>query len=130
VCNNGTAPCPGLRTLLINTGQYAVAYTAQTSWQVGGGSGQPPGVPFGNVGELSGVLNPGDDIDITSVYVGGITAVLGSSHPFVDPDAGKYVADGATIPWPAGVAGSDGASQMYVAEVEIVAACQSPSVVW
>jgi hypothetical protein len=77
--------------LLINTGQYAVSYTAQTSWQVGGGSGQPPGVPFGNVGELSGVLNPGDDIDITSVYVGGITAVLGSSHPFVDPDAGKYV---------------------------------------
>jgi hypothetical protein len=130
ICNGGRAPCPGLRTLLINTGQYAVAYTAQTIWQVAGGAGQPPGVPFGNMGELSGVLNPGDEVDITSVYVGGITAVLGSSRPFVDPDAGKYVADGAMIPWPAGVAGSDGASQMYVAEIEIVDSCRTPSVVW
>ncbi len=129
VCNSGVAPCPGLRALLINTGQYAVAYTAQTGWEQGG-AGEPPGVPFGNKDELSGVLNPGDQVDITSVYVGGITAVLGSSHPFVVPDATKYVADGATIPWPAGVAGSDGASEMYVAEIEIVDACQTPAVVW
>jgi hypothetical protein len=130
VCNNGTAPCPGLSVFLVNTSQFPVAYTAQTTWDVGGGSGEPPGVPFGNMGELSAVLNPGDQVDISSVYVGGITAVLGSSHPFVDPDAGKYVADGATVPWPAGVAGSDGASQMYVAEIEILDACHLPNVVW
>jgi hypothetical protein len=114
---------------LVNTGQYPVAYTAQTSW-VSGGSGQPPGVQFGNMGELSGVLNPGDKVDITSVYVGGITAVLGSSHPFVAPDAGKYVADSGMIPWPAGVAGSGGASEMYVAEIEIVDSCRNPVVAW
>jgi hypothetical protein len=118
-----------MRTLLINTGQYAVAYTAQTNWEVGG-SGEPPGVPFGNMGELSGVLDPGDQVDIMSVYAGGITAVLGSSHPFVDPDAGKYLADGAMIPWPAGVAGSDGASQMYVAEIEILPSCRTATIVW
>jgi hypothetical protein len=69
-------------------------------------------------------------VDITSAYVGGIVAVLGSSHPFVDPDAGKYVADGATIPWPAGVTGSGGASQMYVAEIEITDSCQLPAIAW
>jgi hypothetical protein len=124
------APCPGLSVLLGNTGQYPVAYTAQTTWNVGGGAGQPPGVPFGNMGELSGVLNPGEAVDITSVYAGGIVAVLGSSHPFVDPDAGKYVADEGMIPWPAGVPGSGGASEMYVAEIEIADSCHTPTVVW
>jgi hypothetical protein len=130
VCNNGSPPCPGMRTVLVNTSQYPVAYTAQTTWQVVPGSGQPPGVNFGNSGELSGVMNPGQEVDISSVYVGGIAAVLGSSQPFVDPDAGKYVADGATIPWPAGVAGSEGAAQMYVAEIEIAESCHTPTVVW
>jgi hypothetical protein len=131
VCNHGVAPCPGMTVFLVNTGQFPVAYTAQTSWPVGpAGSGQPPGVQFGNMGELSGVLYPGDKVDITSVYVGGITAVLGSSHPFVDPDASKYVADGAMIPWPAGVAGSGGASEMYVAEIETVDSCRNPTVAW
>jgi hypothetical protein len=75
-------------------------------------------------------MPPGASVDITSVYVGGIVAVLGSSHPFVDPDAGKYVADGAQIPWPAGVTGSGGATQMYVAEIEIRDSCGTPSVAW
>jgi hypothetical protein len=120
-----------LSVFLVNTGEFSVAYTAQTLWQNAGGvPGEPPGVEFGNMGELSGVLDPGARIDITSVYVGGITAVLGSSHPFVDPDAGKYVADGAMIPWPAGVGGSGGSSDMYVAEIEIVDSCQTPSAVW
>jgi hypothetical protein len=114
----------------VNTSQYPLAYTAQSLWQVGGGAGQPPGVQFGNQGELSGVLDPGAKVDITSAFAGGIIAVLGSAHPFVDPDAGKYVADGATLPWPAGVAGSGGATQMYVAEIEITDSCRSPNVVW
>jgi hypothetical protein len=75
-------------------------------------------------------MNPGASVDITSVYVGGLVAVLGSSRPFVDPDAGKYVADGTTVPWPAGVAGSGGATQMYVAEIEIEDSCRSPAVYW
>jgi hypothetical protein len=126
VCNEGRPPCPGLQVFLGNPSQYPLAYTAQTSWA----GSEPPGVPFGNMGELSGVLNPGDSVDITSVYIGGTVAVLGSSHPFVEPDAGKYVGDGAMIPWPAGVAGSGGASEMYVAEIEIVESCRSPNTVW
>lgn len=128
VCNEGVAPCPGLSVFLVNTGQFPVAYTAQTTWDIG--FGQPPGVQFGNTGELSGVLDPRDKVDITAVYSGAITAVLGSSRPFVDPGAGKYVADGAMIPWPAGVAGSGGASQMYVAEIEIADSCRAPAVAW
>jgi hypothetical protein len=119
-------PCSGLSVFLVNTGRYPVAYTAQTTWS----GWTPPGVPFGNPNELSGVMNPGASVDITSVYVGGLVAVLGSSRPFVDPDAGKYVADGTTVPWPAGVAGSGGATQMYVAEIEIEDSCRSPAVYW
>ena len=130
VCNGGVPPCPGMGVFLVNTGQFPVAYTAQTTWDISPNTGQPPGVQFGNAGELSGVLDPGEQVDITSVYVGGITAVLGSSQPFIDPDAGKYAADGATIPWPAGVAGSEGSSQMYVAEIEIADSCHLPSVAW
>ncbi len=131
VCDDSyQPPCHGMSVFLANTGQFPVAYTAQYSWSVGSNSGEPPGVPFGNQGELSGVLNPGDKVDITSAYLGGIVAVLGSSQPFADPDAGKYVADGATIPWPTGVAGSGGATQMYVAEIEVRDSCGSPTVVW
>ena len=130
VCEGGVAPCAGMSVYLVNTGQYPVAYTAQTAWQVSPNTGEPPGVQFGNAGELSGVLDPGEQVDITSVYVGGITAVLGSSQPFIAPDAGKYTADGATIAWPAGVAGSEGSSEMYVAEIEIETACNLPTVVW
>jgi hypothetical protein len=126
VCNGGAPPCPGLTVFLVNTGQFPVAYTAQSQWS----GWNPPGVPFGNMNELSGVMSPGGSVDITSAYVGGIVAVLGSAQPFVDPDAGKYVADGTTVPWPAGVAGSSGATQMYVAQIEIEDSCRDPAVYW
>ena len=122
----GTPPCPGLTVLLVNTSQFPVAYTAQPLWS----GWNPPGVPFGNMNELSGVMDPGGSVDITSAYAGGLVAVLGSSHPFVDPDAGKYVADGTTVPWPAGVAGSGGATQMCVAQIEIEDSCRDPAVYW
>jgi hypothetical protein len=122
----GTPPCPGLTVFLVNTSQFPVAYTAQPLWS----GWNPPGVQFGNMNELSGVMDPGGSVDITSAYAGGLVAVLGSSHPFVDPDAGKYVADGTTVPWPAGVAGSGGATQMYVAEIEIEDSCQDPAAYW
>jgi hypothetical protein len=131
VCNGGTPPCPGLTVLIVNTGTLPMPYTVETLWDTSGGAdGYPPGVNFGDSNELSGVLAPGASVDISSVYVGGITAVLGSAEPFSNPDAGKYVADEGTIPWPAGVAGSGGATTMYVAEIEILTSCMHPTDVW
>jgi hypothetical protein len=122
-------PCPGIESaLLINTGQVALAYTAESTWTVGNGAGYPPGVAFGDPDELSGVLDPGDSVDIAPVFLGGLTAVLGSSEPF--SNMGHYVSDEGTIPWPADVAGSGGATQMYVAEINVVTACQMPTIVW
>jgi hypothetical protein len=120
-----STPCPGLTVFLVNTGEYPVAYTAETTWP---GMLQPPGVAFGYTDELSGVMNPGEAVNITSVYTGGIVAMLGSSHPFTD--GSRYIADGTTIAWPAGVAGSGGSSEMNVAEIEIFDACSQPSVAW
>jgi hypothetical protein len=62
------------------------------------------------------------------VFLGGITAVLGSSEPF--SNMSHYASDEGTIPWPSGVGGSGGATQMYVAEINIVTACQMPTIVW
>jgi hypothetical protein len=130
-CNVMAPPCPGIFDVQIsNTSQYPLAYTAQSRWNIGDGARQPPGVNFGNMGELSGVLATNEHVDVTSVYLGGIVAVLGSSAPFSGPDAGKYVADEGTIAWPAGVAGSEGSSTMYVAEIEVVDSCQTPTTVW
>jgi hypothetical protein len=123
-----TPPCPGVGSVvLVNTSQFPLAYTAETAWA---GSGYPPGVAFGGPNELAGVLNPGDEVDITSVYVGGVVAVLGSAHPFSSPDASKYAGDEGTIPWPAGVAGSGGATQMFVAQITIVNSCIKPNLAW
>ena len=55
ICNGGTPPCPGLRVLLVNTSQFPVAYTAQAL--IGGW--EPPGVQFGNMNEVSGVMDSG-----------------------------------------------------------------------
>ena len=52
VCMGGV-PCPG-PVFLVNTGNYPVAYTAQATLVIAPGTGQPPGVQFGNAGELSG----------------------------------------------------------------------------
>jgi hypothetical protein len=110
-----------------NTGPVPLAYTAQTNWN---GTGEPPGVNFGNSDELSGVLQPGEQVSILPVYLGAVTAVVGASLPFSDPNAGKFVQDEGTIPWPAGVPGSGGATTMHVAQIDVFAACQQVSTMW
>lgn len=125
-CNLQTPPCPGITSaLLVNTGQVPLAYTAKALWN---DTGYPPGVQFGEQYELSGVLSPADRVDITSVFLGGIVAVLGSSEPF--SDGSHYVSDEGTIGWPAGVAGSDGATQMYVAQINFETSCLNPPIFW
>jgi hypothetical protein len=120
--------CAGATSvLLVNTGQVPAAYIAQTAWS---GVGFVPGVATGDPDQLDGVLDPGGQVDITSVYEAGIVAVIGSAEPFSYPDAGKYLSDEGTIPWPAGVSGSGGATQMFVAEIEIVNSCHIADVVW
>ena len=56
-----------------------MAFLAQTSWEVG--SHNTPGVLTGNSYQLAGVLDPGSQVDIASVYVGGIVALVGSYAP-------------------------------------------------
>lgn len=118
-------PCPGLSVFIVNTGQLPMAYTAEPLWSAGA---QPPGVPFGLQSELSGVLDPGAQVDITSAYVGGWTAVLGSADPF--SDGSKYAGDESMIPWPAGVAGSGGATEMNVAEIQVNQTCVTTTGTW
>jgi hypothetical protein len=121
-------PCAGVTSAIIeNTGQFPLAYTAESTWS---GAGYPPGIAFGGPNELAGVLDLGGQADITSVYVGGIVAVLGSRAPFSYLDASKYVGDEGTIPWPNGVTGSEGSSTMYVAEIEVMTSCKKPLVEW
>jgi hypothetical protein len=122
-------PCGGIQSvLLVNTGSLPLAYTAQAMWDVGV-DGYPPGVAL-DPSSLAGVLDPGSYVDITSVYCGLLTAVLGSAEPFSDFDAGKYVTDEGTIPWPAGVSGSGGATQMFVAQIDVVGACGPSADLW
>jgi hypothetical protein len=112
--------CPGVNSVVIvNTGQLSMAYVAQSTWSLPGH--YEPGVPTGEPNQLVGVLNPGGSLDITSVFVGGITALLGSADPFSLP--GKDVVDEGTIPWPAGVAGRGGAQFMSVAQIDAYFAC-------
>ena len=106
-------PIPGVRALIVNTGTLPMPYLAQGLWY--GFSHYVPGVSTGDSYQLAGVLDPGAQVDITSVYTGGAVALLGSAEPFSSPDAGKYVSDEGTIPWPAGVSGSVGAATMYIA---------------
>jgi hypothetical protein len=113
-------PIPGVESaLIVNTGTLPMAYLVQSLWN--GFSHYVPGVPTGDGHQLAGVLDPGAQLDITSVYTGGAVALLGSAEPFSSPDAGKYVSDEGTIPWPAGVSGSGGAATMYIAEIEVPA---------
>jgi len=113
--------------LLINTGSAPMAYIAASLWM---GTGYVPGVATGEPNQIVGVLDPGGKADITSVYAGGIIALVGSAVPFASPDAGKYVGDQATIPWPAGVPGSGGATQMWTAEIEPRDSCGLAYRVW
>jgi len=111
---------------VVNTEQFPLAYYATSAWT---GTGYVPGILTGAPGELVGVLAPGDQVDITSVFGGGIVALLGSAAPF--SDGSKYESDEGTIPWPAGVAGSGGASQMHLAEIELKPnGCAQASQIW
>lgn len=130
-CGVTTSPpfaCPGITSVVLaNTGQVPMAYLAAALWS---GQGHVPGVLTGDPYQLAGVLGPGAQVDITSVYNGGVVATLGSSEPFSLADAGKYLSDEGVISWPAGVSGSGGATQMEVAEIEIRTSCGMASVVW
>jgi len=118
------APCPGVTSVVIaNTGQVPLAYFASSTFA----APTIPGVLQGDAEpELVGVLDPGGQVDISSVFVGGVVAVLGSSEPF----STTYASDEGVIPWPGGVAGSMGSAQMYVAEIEIVSSCHVASQPW
>jgi hypothetical protein len=121
-------PCPGVTSArLVNTGQVPVAYIAAAWWSA---TGYVPGVLTGDPGQLAGVIDPGGQVDISSVYTGGITAVLGSSKPFSSPDAGRYASDEGVIPWPAGVHGNSGGATMWLAEIELRTACGMADKIW
>src|SRR5262249_28987199 len=99
-------PRPGVTSVaLLNTGPRPLVYLATTIWVAGH---YVPGVLTGdgNGNELAGVIDAGDKVDITSAFIGGYTALLGSSLPFSD----QAVSDEGTIVWPHGVQGSNGAS--------------------
>lgn len=111
--------------VLANTGSLDMAYIAGPLWESPGYvPGDYPGGDFG-----AGVLAPGAYVDITSFYDAGIVAIVGSAEPFTSPDA-SYPSDEGAIPWPLGVAGSGGATTMYVAEIEVFAACQQVERFW
>jgi hypothetical protein len=119
--------CPGVTSVsLINTGKVSVAYYATNVWN----GGYVPGVATGAPIELAGVMNPGASVNITSVFSGGLTALLGSAQPFSSPNSGKYAFDEGTIPWPKGVQGSGGSATMYVAQIEVAAACMKSVQEW
>jgi hypothetical protein len=116
--NESAPPIVG-SALIVNTGAVPLAYTAQTYWTfpghyVPGEEYEAP--PMGS--GLYGVLEPGDRVDIASVYFGGVVAILGSAEPF-SATAGHYVSDEGTIPWPTGVSGSNGSTVMNVAEISV-----------
>ena len=46
------------------------------------------------------------------------------------PSMGHFVSDEGTISWPAGVAGSNGSTTMYVAEINLVNSCVMPNPWW
>ncbi len=128
-CEGGACNPPSSRAYLINTGQFPVAYIAEAGWDIG--AHYVPGVATGDPNELVGVLDVGAQVDISSVYYpGGIMALLGSSAPFSSPDAGKYTSDEGSIPWPAGVAGSEGSSTMWLAEIEVRNSCGIANPEW
>jgi hypothetical protein len=124
---SGTA---GAEVYLKNTGPVPLVYTVEQYWTTG--AKYPPGVPTGGGGgiELVGVLVPGANVDITSAFHGYTVAVVGAALPFSVADGGFAVQDEGTIPWPAGVANSTGATTMHVAEIERLPACTAVVANW
>ncbi len=109
---------PGVTSvLLVNTGALPMPYIAAQSW--GYNDHFQPGVSTSLAFDtLSGVLEPGAVLDITSSYSADVVALLGSAEPFSAAEPWATYDEG-TIPWPQGVAGSGGATTMYVAEIEV-----------
>jgi len=130
-CGQGGAspgpPCPGVQSVVIaNSGQVPLAYFAASTFA----APTIPGILQGDAEpQLVGVLDPGGQVDISSVFVGGEVAVLGSSQPFSGPDA-SYASDEGVIPWPKGVAGSLGSSQMNVAQIDLEFVCSVVGQSW
>jgi hypothetical protein len=101
----------GDSTMLVNTGDVPLAYLAQALWTFA--VHYEPGVASAP-SQLVGVLAPGAQVDLSSVYAGGIVALVGRRRPFSDATA----EDEGAIAWPPGVE-SGGATEMYVAEITV-----------
>jgi hypothetical protein len=135
LCAPSSLICTVSSAVLKNSGPVPVTYTVQPSWVTPGI--YPPGIATGDSNQLVGVLAPGAELDITHAFAGGITAVLGSSLPFSDYDA-HFVLDEGTIPWPGGLGGSEGASVMSTAQIDVlsvggdgaVPACRPVTTYW
>jgi hypothetical protein len=127
LCDPSNLLCTVSSAVLENSGSVPVTYTVQPEWNTPGV--YPPGIAIGDSNELVGVLAPGAELDITQAFVGGITAVLGSSLPFSDYDA-HFVLDEGNIPWPGGLGGSEGASVMWTAQIDMEPACRSVITYW
>jgi hypothetical protein len=130
----GFSSCPGVKSVvLVNTSALPMAYVAGFAWNSLGGyvPGVMPNVELAAPGGkyLAGVLAPEAAVNITSVFAERIVAFVGSAEPFATLAAGDPNDEG-TIPWPSGVAGSGGATTMYVAEIEVWPTCQLPSRLW
>jgi hypothetical protein len=121
-------PSSATHVYLRNTGGVPLAYTANQGWQ--GGVVYPPGVPTGQSGELSGVLAPGASVNVTSAYHDGTVGDVGASKPFSVYGGGYAPQDEGTIPWPLGVSGSGGATNMYVAGINMDSSCSPVGPIW
>jgi hypothetical protein len=118
--------CSGIKSvILVNTGAVDMPYIAGEF--EGSGTYVPGGYPGGPF--EAGVLSPGAYVNITSLYDAYIVALVGSSEPFSSRD-GSYADDEGEIPWPMGVKGSGGSPTMYVAQIQVLTACQSVEKVW
>jgi hypothetical protein len=127
ICAPTTFTCPpGTFVVLENSSAFPIAYAAQPFWTA---PAPPPGVMTGESTRESGFLQPGEEVDISQVFNAGTVALVGSVQPFADLDA-RYLSDVGSVPWPGGVPGSGGASQMQIAEIEIHPVCATPARVW
>jgi hypothetical protein len=135
--NAGDAGLGNHRVLLENTGSIAFAYTAMPLWS----PPYVPGIATGEQGQVVGVLNPGQELDLTPILGAivsfdptgdGSLALLGSADPFLDPyvDVNTYEYDEGQIPWPAGLTLTPSAPQMFVAQIAVRSACIKEGPLW